>query len=129
MRRLTLHAAALSPLISIPIFTVWFAVFYLFFREPGDMVDSWVWLLIFLGYALPIAYIVSFLVGIPVDWFLRRLGVVSPATYGIVGIVLGGAIGVKMYPLSHLSACIALCGFAISVLFGVISNAKDEMDF
>lgn len=78
---------------------------------------------------LPIAYIASFLVGIPVDWLLRRLGVVSPATYGIVGVVLGGAIGVNMFPLSHLSACIALCGLAISVSFGAISNANDELDF
>lgn len=84
------------------------------------------WLFIFLGYVLSIAYIGSFVVGIPVDWLLRRIHLQHPATYALVGFVIGGAIGVNMFEPSHFSAVIALCGLAISVAFGMISNAPDE---
>jgi hypothetical protein len=87
------------------------------------------WLLVFLGYVVPIAYIATFLVGIPVDWLLRRIGLQSPATYALIGVVIGSAIGVSMFEPSHLSGVIALCGLAISAFFGLISNPRDEESF
>ena len=126
MRKRTLRAAILSPLVAVPVFVVWFVIFYFFFKGPEDVVDSFVWLFILLLYVLAIAYIATFLIGIPVDWLLRRIGLQSSATYALVGVVLGGAIGVTLFELSRLSAVIATCGLAISVVFGKISNAPDE---
>lgn len=119
----------LSPLVSIPIFVIWFAIFYLFLKGPDDIVDSWIWLLIFLGYVLPIAYVASFLVGIPFDWLLRRIGLRSSATYALLGVVLGGAIGVNMFGPSHLSLVMALCGLGVGLSFGLISNTKNDVFF
>lgn len=129
MRKQTFLAAAISPLVSVPIFVVWFAVFYWFLRSPDDAVDSWLWLLVFLGYVLPIACITTFVVGVPVGWLLRRLEMQSHVTYAVVGFVLGGAVGVKLFPPSHLAAVVALSGLAISVVFGLISNPRDEATF
>jgi hypothetical protein len=128
VRKRTLHAAMLSPLVAIPVFGVGFAIFYLFLKGPDDIVDSWIWLLIFLVYVLPIAYIASFLVGIPIDLFLRRIGLRSPVTYALLGFVFGGAIGVSMFEPSYLSANMAVCGLAIGLCFGLISNTEcDEI--
>lgn len=91
----------LSPLVSIPIFVIWFVIFYLFLKRPDDIVDSWIWL-------------------------LRRIGLRSPATYALLGLVLGGAIGVNMFALSHLSVVMALCGLGIGLSFGLISNTKND---
>ena len=98
----------------------------MFIREPSDIIDSWIWLPVFLFDVLFIAYIATFFVGIPIDWLLRRLGTTSPATYALVGIVLGAAFGVNMFDPSYLAAVVTVCGLAIIVSFGLISNAADD---
>jgi len=122
----TLRAAILSPLAAVPVFVAWYLVYRFFFMGPEDIADEWVWLLIFLGYVLFVAYAASFLVAIPIDWLLRRLGLHSLIAYTVTGGVVGGLIGIAILPPpSPLTLATILCGGAISMSFRMIASSDN----
>jgi len=121
-----LRAAIISPLAAAPIFITWYLIFRFFFMEPGDLAEPWPMLFVFLVYVLIIAYAASFLVAIPIDWFLRRLGVRSPIAYATAGGAFGGIIGVTLLPPSHLSLAMLLCGVVIGLAFRAVASVGEE---
>jgi hypothetical protein len=121
----TLRAAILSPFAAVPVFIAWYLIFRFFLMQPGDMAESWAFLLIFLVYVLVIGLAASFFVGVPVDWLLRRIGIQSPVTYAMVGGALGAVIAVVLFPPSTFSLVFALCGAAVGASFRILADVDE----
>lgn len=119
------RAAMVSPFAAIPVFLIWYIIFRVFLIQPGDLAEPWPILIPLLINVLVIAVGASFLVGIPVNWLFRRLGIHSPIAYAVVGAVFGGILGLTTLSPSHFLIVMILSGVAVAVSFWALYEIRD----
>lgn len=74
-------------------------------------------LLIYLTYALVIAYIATVVLGLPVYWLLRRYGKASVLHCTVAGGILGLLMGSTFILVPIFAIAITICGAAVAAAF------------
>ena len=134
MRRGNIWIAVLvAPLVQILVLTASFPVFLVF--EEATTSSVFRSLIVLAVFAMPIAYIGTIIVGLPVHHYLKKRRMSEPRIYALIGLAFSALVGLLLFfemlnsPLGWVYiALIAVSGGVVALTFGYLATEPKNSD-